>query len=94
MYNSTRAIAPRNLPNRSSSTLLSLRQLLRLCGLLPLAQLGFDSDATKHTRNTDPLHATEAVSEPDDRDDHGQHFPCDGDGDQEQRAEDGKRVDW
>lgn len=79
---------------RPSYPLLSLelpRLLLR--SLLPLTQLSLDSNATEHTCNTDPLHASEAVSEPDHRDDHGKHFSGDSDSDQEKRAEDRQCVD-
>ena len=79
---------------RPSCPLLSLElSRLFLRSLLPLTQLSLDSNATKHTCNANPLHTSEAVSEPDDRDDHGKHFPGDSHSDQEKRAEDGQRVD-
>ena len=78
---------------RPSCPLLSLK-LPRLRSLLPLTQLSLDSNATEHASHTDPLHTSEAVSEPDHGNDHSKHFPGDSDSYQEKRAEDRQRVDY
>ena len=82
------------MPPKSHSPLLSLelpRLLLR--SLLPLTQLRLNANAAENTSDANPLHRSQAVAEPDDRNDHSQHLPRDSHGDQEERAEDRESVD-
>ncbi len=64
---------------------LSLGCLFRF--LLTFAQLGFNANTTEHKAYTEPLHASQAVPEPHDRYDHGQHLPRHRDSDQQKAAE-------
>lgn len=74
---------------------LLLRILLRISCLLGsiLGHLllpsnsSLDTDTAKDETHTHPLHACEAVAKGDDGQDHGEHFPGHGYGDEQDRAE-------
>ena len=70
----------------------SFRLRSLLCCLLPPLNDALGPDAAKYEADAEPLHAAQPVAEPDDAEDHRQHFPRDGDGDEEQAGKMAERV--
>lgn len=67
------------LRNGGSNALFRLRSFLSC--LLPALDHAFSANAAKNQPNTEPLHTTEVVSEPDNAQHHREHFSRHGDGD-------------
>lgn len=74
-------------------SLLLLLLQLHLRRLLPPRDDGLGADAAEHKADAEPLPAAEAVAEPDYGEDHREHFPGHGHGDEEEGGECRESVD-
>jgi hypothetical protein len=65
-----------------------------LGGLFSSRDDALSTDTAKNETNAEPLHGGEGMTEPEDREDHGEHLARDSDGDEEERGEGGEGVNF